>query len=269
MFDVSVVLISLSSRKFLQESIENIVTQLAKPKEIIVAISLSDNLSTKLIKKYQDNNKGINFLILKELNDSSLGVRLSAIKRATSRYIAFLDSKDVWEDEKIFQQYHFMINHKILFSYTYYSFFYREDIKKEKSCIMSSRESYNLNQLMLHHGICFSSVMIDKDLLKRNITGLNQNKVKDDYLLWLTILKFENVRAYLLPSRLCQIREIKNKRAVSFFKHFKSSVPLNIKFNNSKTKSIYYSIHSGMLLKLDNFSFNLCNSLRSIIRLLK
>ena len=60
--------------------------------------------------------------ILKEKNEGSGPTRNKAINLAKNKYIAFLDSDDIWIPEKLSLHVEFMENNKCAFSHTSYGF---------------------------------------------------------------------------------------------------------------------------------------------------
>ena len=67
--------------------------------------------SISIVKDYVENDKRIK-LIEKEKNQGAAIARNIGIKESSGRYIAFLDSDDLWISTKLEDQINFMTNNK-------------------------------------------------------------------------------------------------------------------------------------------------------------
>src|SRR5690554_8063946 len=85
---------------------------------IIVDDCSSDN-SAEIIQQYASQDPRIKFIQL-EKNSGAAVARNKAIEAATGRFIAFLDSDDLWHPEKLEKQINFMLENEVAFSYTAY-----------------------------------------------------------------------------------------------------------------------------------------------------
>ena len=72
----------------------------------------------RILKKYA-KHQNINIIWLKK-NKRAGFCRNLAIRNSKSEYIAFIDSDDIWEKEKLSKQLEFMIKNKYHFTYTNY-----------------------------------------------------------------------------------------------------------------------------------------------------
>lgn len=116
---VSVVMPTYNCGEFIGKAIDSVIAQTVRDWEIqIVDDCSTDNTSTVLqpyLKKYQS----IHYYKLPQNGGPALA-RTEAIRRAAGRYIAFLDSDDIWMPEKLEKQVAFMEKTKAAFSCTAY-----------------------------------------------------------------------------------------------------------------------------------------------------
>ena len=182
---VSVVMPLYNAEKYVEKAITSVENQTYKKVEIIVVDDCSkDNgvsVVEELAKKYS------NIVLLK--NEQNKGVALTrnyAISNAKGQYIAFLDSDDVWESNKLESQFElFKKNPGCPLAYTAIDF-----IDEAGLTIKSKRkvkEIVTFKYLLRHTPIATSTVMID-----RFIVGdfeMPNRKTCEDYSLWLTIIK--------------------------------------------------------------------------------
>ena len=118
---VSIILPNYNSHKYLTETLNSIISQDFKDWNLRI-IDDNSNIETIQILKKFTNHKNINITYLKK-NMGAGYCRNLAIKKTNSKYLAFIDSDDVWERNKLSSQINFMETINIKFSYTsYYAF---------------------------------------------------------------------------------------------------------------------------------------------------
>ena len=104
---ISVIIPYYQKKKFLDKAINSVLHQSYKRFEIIIVYDDPDKNYLKfLISKYK-KNKNIKFII----NKKNIGAGLSrniGIKKSRGYYIAFIDSDDIWEKNKLKAQVSFM-----------------------------------------------------------------------------------------------------------------------------------------------------------------
>jgi glycosyltransferase involved in cell wall biosynthesis len=105
MIDYDVIIPTHNHDKFIEASLRSVLNQSIKPKTIIVVNDNSTDHTETLIKKIISNNKKVNFKIVN--NKIQLGpgaCRNLGIDISSAKYIAFLDSDDIWHANKIEKQ---------------------------------------------------------------------------------------------------------------------------------------------------------------------
>ena len=104
---VSIIMPSYNASRFITESIKSVIVQTYQNWELLIADDCSKDSSVEVIKKIIDKDQRIKlFSLLK--NVGAAAARNVAIEHANGQYIAFLDSDDVWEPEKLERQLAFM-----------------------------------------------------------------------------------------------------------------------------------------------------------------
>ena len=115
---VSIIMPSYNTGKFIKETINSVLNQTYNNWELIIVDDCSTDDTEKIVNTIKDNR--IKFL----KNNTNSGAAISrnrAIKEAKGKWIAFLDSDDLWKKEKIEKQIRFMKENHYDFSYTNYT----------------------------------------------------------------------------------------------------------------------------------------------------
>jgi glycosyltransferase involved in cell wall biosynthesis len=96
---VSVIMPAYNAEKFIAESIESVIAQSYNNWELLVVDDGSTDNSKRIIKDFCKKDERIKYFY--QPNSKPGRARNSALKRASGRYVAFLDADDVWLSEKL------------------------------------------------------------------------------------------------------------------------------------------------------------------------
>ena len=116
---VSIIMPNYNSAQFIAESIRSVLAQTYKNWDLILVDDHSTDDSVKVIEALVADDKRIKLIKLSK-NSGPAVARNMAIEEAKGRYIAFLDSDDLWLPNKLEKQIEFMEIENILFSYGSY-----------------------------------------------------------------------------------------------------------------------------------------------------
>ena len=105
---VSVIMPVYNAAKYLETSLLSIINQTYKDWELVLVDDCSTDSSPEIIAKFQSQNPNIIYHRL-EQNQGAAVARNTALNIAKGRFVAFLDSDDVWEPQKLECQMAFMI----------------------------------------------------------------------------------------------------------------------------------------------------------------
>ena len=117
---VSVVMPTYNCGKYITESIDSVLHQTITDWEIQIVDDCSTDDTVEVLKPYLEKYPNIHYYRLPQ-NGGPAVARTEAIKRATGKYIAFLDSDDLWKPEKLERQINFMKKTGAKFSCTGYA----------------------------------------------------------------------------------------------------------------------------------------------------
>lgn len=98
---ISVIVPIYNAQMYLEETIDSVLRQTYKNIEIILVNHASDDNSLEIIKNYAKNDQRIIIINLDVNMGGPAHPRNEGIKRSSGEYIAFVDSDDVWLDNKL------------------------------------------------------------------------------------------------------------------------------------------------------------------------
>lgn len=182
---LSVIVPVYNAEKYVAKTLDSIVAQNYQNKEVIVIDDCSTDNSAKIIFEYV---KKYNFITYHKMpsNSGVAKARNKAIEIAKGRFIAFLDSDDIWEQGKLTQQLKLFENHKgTPLTYTALSYIDEQgaQIKGKRDVKESASYSFLLKNTM----IATSTVIIDREVVPQIV--MPNRRSAEDYSLWLSILK--------------------------------------------------------------------------------
>ena len=114
---VSVITPSYNCARFIGATIESVQAQTYPNWELIIVDDCSTDHSREVIEKYIGEDPRIKLVVL-ERNSGAAVARTKAMQLAQGRYMAFLDSDDLWVPDKLERQLEFMNKYHHAFSCT-------------------------------------------------------------------------------------------------------------------------------------------------------
>ncbi len=183
---VSVIMPVYNVDRFISETIQSVIDQTYTNWELIIVDDCSTDGTAEIIREYAAKDERIKFL-QNEKNSGAAASRNYALRKASGRWIAFLDSDDLWLPRKLEEQIKFMEENDYRFSYTAYEQIDENsmplNIKVDGPAVLSKRKMFRY---------CYPgclTVMYD-----RSVVGLIQipdviANGENDYAIWLKVIK--------------------------------------------------------------------------------
>ena len=116
---VSIIMPTFNSERFLKDTLEGILQQTYVNWELLITDDGSTDNTIKIIKDYQAFEKRIHLFTLSE-NSGAAVARNNSISKSNGSFIAFCDSDDTWNEDKLEKQIGFMLDNNLNFSYSYF-----------------------------------------------------------------------------------------------------------------------------------------------------
>ena len=231
---VSIILPYYRKINYVKKTINSILNQSFKDFEIILVYDDEDLQDLHIIEGDFKNNSKIKII----KNSKNLGAGLSrnnGIKNAKGEIIAFIDSDDYWQPDKLERQTRFMQENNYHFTFCNYD----KVISGKKTIkVESSKSVLNYNDLLYSNEIGLSTVQISKKILLPEL--FPPLKTKEDYVAWLKITK-NNISAYNFPHSLVIWNKTENSLSSNYYQKLSDGLKVFYKYENFNfIKSLYY-----------------------------
>lgn len=234
---VSIITPCYNSEAYISNTIESVISQTYVNWEMIIVDDCSTDKSADIIKKYAETDKRIIYIKTEVASGSPTLPRNVAISNARGRFIAFLDSDDIWEKDKLYLQLPQLMKKDVAIVYSYYEKITEEGERSGR--IVKSAPIHTYSSLLYGNEIACLTAVVD-------ITKVGKvyfEKVgHEDYVMWLSILKMGFI-AKNIPISLARYRV--RKSSVSSNKMRAVKWVWNIYRNIEKKTllaSIFYSL---------------------------
>lgn len=195
---VSIIMPSYNTAKYIAESIQSVLDQTYKNWELIIVDNFSTDNTDEIVRPFLVDER-IHYL-KNELNSGAAVSRNRALREAKGRWIAFLDSDDLWMPEKLEKQISFMETNDYSFSYTEYE---EIDVNGNKTGVYVTGPKKITKAGMFNY--CWPgclTVMYDKEVI--GLIQIVDIKKNNDYAMWLKACRKAN--CYLLDEELSKYR---------------------------------------------------------------
>ena len=200
---VSVIMPTYKCGQFIEESIRSVQAQTYQNWELIIVDDCSGDDTVRRVLELREKDSRIS--IYQNSSNSGAAVsRNTALRHAEGRWMAFLDSDDLWEPTKLERQIRFMEENGYSFSYHEYKEIDEQD--KELGVYVSGKEHVGKWDM---YACCWPgclSVMYDAS--KVGLIQINDIKKNNDTAMWLKVIR--KADCYLLKECLGKYRRRAN-----------------------------------------------------------
>jgi teichuronic acid biosynthesis glycosyltransferase TuaG len=185
--------------RLIGETIESVQAQTLGDWELLIADDCSTDKTAAVVEGYAAKDPRIK-LIRQPRNGGPALARQAAIEQAQGRFIAFLDSDDLWLPAKLERQIAFARERRAALSFT--AFRRINENGSVTGRLIPVPDSLSYQQLLENTSIATLTAIVDRDVAG-NIAM--KNEPYDDFCLWLSILKPGHI-AYGLNEDLARYR---------------------------------------------------------------
>lgn len=180
--EVSIITPVYNSSKFLQETIDSVLSQTFQDWEWLVTDDCSQDNSVEILNNQNDSRIKV---FKTEKNGGAGHARNISLQNATGRFITFLDADDFWEQEFLEEMVSFMKKEKTELAYSNYARCDEnltpkiEDFKADKEV--------NFNNLLKTCRLSLLSSMYDSQRVGKEY--FPEGSKREDHVMWLNLLK--------------------------------------------------------------------------------
>lgn len=229
---VSIIMPSYNTAKYISETINSVLAQTYCNWELIIVDDCSTDNTDEIVAPFLAD-KRIKYI----KNDKNSGAAVSrnrALREAEGRWIAFLDSDDLWLPEKLEKQIAFMEKNGYGFSYTNYLEI--DEKSRETGITVTGPKKITKRKMYDYCWPGCLTVMYDASIIGMiQITDIKKN---NDYAMWLRAIQKSN--CYLFDEVTAKYR--KRTGSISNHSYLKLVKWHYSLFRNAEQKNAFVSV---------------------------
>ena len=175
------------------------------------------------------------------------GSRNVGIKFSKGEFLCFIDADDIWKKNKLKEQINLMKKNNYFISHTSYEIVNEDD---QKIGYRKARTFKSYRELLTSCDVGLSTVIIKKSIFHNNLK-FPDLKTKEDFVLWLKILK-KGFTIHALKKNLTSWKKTKNSLSSSTYQKLKDSFTLYnryMKFNFFKSLIYTFILSINFIFK--------------------
>ena len=197
---VSVVMPAYNSEKTIAAAVSSVLAQTREDYELLIIDDCSVDGTYAACQALAASDGRIR-LLRNETNKGVAYTRNRGVEEATGQWIAFLDSDDMWQAEKLERQMRFIEESDAAISYTATAYIDKDG--RAFPYILHAEAKLTFKALLCRNLMSCSSVIVRRDLIRQS--AFIDGPLHEDYVSWLKILR-ETGAAYGLDEPLLVYR---------------------------------------------------------------
>ena len=184
---VSIIMPAYNAERTIKASIASVLAQTYADWQLIIINDASTDATAEIARKAaEEDGLGRVILLTNEVNSGISASRNRGIRQAKGIWLAFLDSDDLWREDKLEKQLHFMEECGAVISYTATAYMNAEG--RQYDYILPTVKRLSYKQLLKRNLLSCSSVMVRRDAMATE-NPFPQGRLHEDYAVWLDIVK--------------------------------------------------------------------------------
>jgi teichuronic acid biosynthesis glycosyltransferase TuaG len=192
--EVCIIMPAYNCEHYIGQSIESVINQSKKDWKLIICDDGSKDSTFSIALEYAKKDNRI-LVVKNHYKKGAPGARNTCLDYANGQYIAFLDSDDLWDFNKLELQIAFMKEKSITFCYSYHNVI---DESEKFIYSLKAPRRMSIRKLLLSNFIPCLTVIYDTKEIKK--TYQPNIKKRNDYALWLKIFaENPNIKARCYP----------------------------------------------------------------------
>ncbi len=213
---VSIIMPAYNAERFIKEAISSVIAQTYPFWELWVIDDCSSDSTCTIVEELVKQDNRIN-LVKNERNMGAAKTRNRGLDLCHEAYVAFIDSDDVWREDKLSSQIKVMESEGAALAYTSYAIVDENGQPCKNAYVVPERITFD--ELLKENYIGCSTVMLSIDIVKQY--RFATDFYHEDYCLWLDICN-DGHKIVGCSEVLVNWRLIKNSRSFNKFKSAKN-----------------------------------------------
>lgn len=197
---VSIITPTWNCERFIAETIDSVIAQSYKNWEMIIVDDCSTDNTKNVVESYNDPR--IKYKCLNKNSGAALA-RNEALRIAKGKWMAFLDSDDLWLPNKLECQLKFMVENN--YSFTYHEYEEIDEHSNNLNVYVSGKKHVNRFDMFACCWPGCLSVIYDKDVI--GLIQIENVKKNNDTAIWLKAIK--KSKCHILKENLAKYRRRK------------------------------------------------------------
>lgn len=200
---VSIIVPVYNVKNFIVETIECVLAQTYAAWELLLVEDCSSDGTLELVTHYMEECGDARIRLIRQpSNMGAARARNRGLKEARGRYLAYLDSDDLWMPEKLERELDFMKEKDAAFVFTGYEF--ADGKGRGTGKVVHVPETLNYRQALSNTTIFTTTVMFDTAKISKKELDMPVMK-SEDTALWFRVLR-SGYTAYGLDENLVRYR---------------------------------------------------------------
>ncbi len=221
---IDIIIPNFNKAKYLNQCLNSIISQTYKNWKIFLIDDNSKDNSKNILKQFE-GNKNIEIFYLDENKGPSF-CRNIGLEKSSSELIAFMDSDDIWPENKLEKQINEMLKNNYNFTYTDFYFFFENNQSKKKRAELP--DLFDYKHFLKHSSMSTSSIILKRKILK---DILFKNVKHEDYLFKCDLLRNGEL-AHNVKDTYVFYRIEENNRSSNKLRNFHNLWKINKEENN-------------------------------------
>lgn len=181
---VSIITPCHNAARHIGQTIESVLQQDYDNWEMLISDDGSSDDTVRIISEYAEKDSRIKLFQQENTSGSPAAPRNNSLEHATGKYVAFLDSDDVWLPEKLSEQVAFAEANDYPIVYSYYEKISHSGERRNR--VIKTDASYGYNRIIETDGVPWLTLMLRRDI----IGELRFVKAeKEDYIFLINLLQ--------------------------------------------------------------------------------
>ncbi|TJX13644.1 glycosyltransferase family 2 protein [Tissierella creatinini] len=243
---VSIIIPFYSELEWLFEAVESVFEQTYENYEVIIINDGSKVDISEFLKLYKDK-----IIYLYQENKGAAAARNAGIEVSTGEYIAFLDSDDLWDGNKLNIQIREMIEQNAAWSHTSYT---RFGVNTKQTTVNICKFHGKIFPMCLNSSpLATPCIIIRADILKKNTEmrfATDMKTGQDSYLWLLLALKYD---IYAINRPLTMVRMRGTNSALRAYSQIRARAQLYSKINSE----MLFDVKKELSL-IQRFAYSFC-----------